>query len=305
MRVSRALVLTAAPGSAAVTDSAVCSALSRLEAGAVFDEGWLAPGEAWQALFSANETDDIVALGETIERALAGLAIDVNVLPDDLDYRLKRVLVADMESTIIEQELIDEVAGLVGRRPEVEAITAATMRGEMAFEASLKARVALFAGLEVKRLSEIHDRVSLMAGAETLIASMKAHRAHTALVTGGFSIFAERVAQRLGFDEVHANNLEVAGGRLTGGVVEPILGRAAKRERLESICLRLGVDALHSIAVGDGANDLDMLAAAGLGVAFRAKPKVLEAARAAVTGAVITHGDLSALLALQGVRPQT
>jgi phosphoserine phosphatase len=279
--------------------------LSRLEAGAVFDEGWLAPGEAWQALFSANETDDIVALGETIERALAGLAIDVNVLPDDLDYRLKRVLVADMESTIIEQELIDEVAGLVGRRPEVEAITAATMRGEMAFEASLKARVALFAGLEVKRLSEIHDRVSLMAGAETLIASMKAHRAHTALVTGGFSIFAERVAQRLGFDEVHANNLEVAGGRLTGGVVEPILGRAAKRERLESICLRLGVDALHSIAVGDGANDLDMLAAAGLGVAFRAKPKVLEAARAAVTGAVITHGDLSALLALQGVRPQT
>lgn len=224
---------------------------------------------------------------------------DTKVPNDGLKKR--KLLVADMESTIIEQEMIDELADYVGRRAEIEKITASAMRGELDFEAALRERVAMLAGLDAHILDEVYEkRVTLMPGAETLLRTMKANGAYCALVSGGFTVFTERVARRLGFDEHQANVLEIENGKLTGAVREPILGRAAKREALERLAGRLGLDLAATMAVGDGANDLDMLAAAGLGVAFRAKPKVQEAARSLPNGAVISHGDLTALLYLQG-----
>lgn len=213
----------------------------------------------------------------------------------------KRLLVADMESTIIQQELIDEIADYVGRRAEIEAITARAMRGELEFESALKKRVAMFAGLDASVLDEVYlTRVTLMPGAETLVRTMRANGAYCALVSGGFTVFTGRVAARLGFDEHRANVLEIENGKLTGRVREPILGRAAKRTALEEIAERLGLAPSETIAVGDGANDLDMLAAAGLGVAYHAKPMVQEAARRLATGAVVNDGDLTELLRLQG-----
>ncbi len=159
----------------------------------------------------------------------------------------------------------------------------------------------MLAGLDARVLDEVYEkRVTLMPGAETLIKTMKANGAYCALVSGGFTVFTERVAKRLGFDEHQANVLEIENGKLTGRVKEPILGRAAKRAALERLATELGLDLTETLAVGDGANDLDMLAAAGLGVAFRAKPKVQDAVRAMPNGAVINHGDLTALLYLQG-----
>lgn len=216
-------------------------------------------------------------------------------------FRKRRLLVADMESTIIEQEMIDELAEYVGLRDKISKITDRAMRGELDFETALKERVGMLAGLDALVLDEVYEkRVTLMPGAETLIRTMKAHGAYCALVSGGFTVFTARVAKRLGFDEHQANVLEIEHGKLTGRVMEPILGRAAKRQALERIARRLGLDMAETMAVGDGANDLDMLAAAGLGVAFRAKPKVQEAVRALANGAVINYGDLTALLFLQG-----
>ena len=206
-----------------------------------------------------------------------------------------------MESTIIEQELIDELAGYVGLREKISAITTRAMRGELDFEAALRDRVAMLEGLDASVLDGVYaKRVTLMPGAEALIRTMKASGAYCTLVSGGFTVFTERVAKRLGFDEHQANVLEINNGKLTGRVREPILGRAAKRAALERIAAARGLDLSETMAVGDGANDLDMLAAAGLGVAFRAKPKVQEAARALPNGAVINHADLTALLYLQG-----
>ena len=181
----------------------------------------------------------------------------------------------------------------------IEDITSRAMRGELDFEAALKARVAMLAGLDAQVLDDVAERMTLMPGARELIATMKANGAYCALVSGGFTVFTQRIARDLGFDEHQANTLEVAGGKITGRVLEPILGREAKRHALERIARTRGVDMILTLAVGDGANDLDMLAAAGLGVAFRAKPKVAAAASDLPNGAVVTHGDLTALLALQ------
>jgi phosphoserine phosphatase len=297
---SRALVLTAAPLLGSIGDDFVAG----IEASVLVDRHVLqtrrlAP-TAWEALFLAAEDEDLGPCRESTAALAGALPIDVNIVPDDLAYRRKRLLVADMESTIIEQEVLDELAGHVGLRAEISAITERAMRGELDFAAALAARVKLLAGLEAHVLDAVWQRVTLMPGAETLVGTMKAHGAICALVSGGFTIFTERLAQRLGFDQHQANVLEIVDGRLTGRVVPPILGREAKLAALQGLAAAEGLDLALTLAVGDGANDLDMIAAAGLGVAFRAKPKVEAEARARMGGAVITHGDLTALLYLQG-----
>ena len=211
-------------------------------------------------------------------------------------HRRKRLLLADMDSTMIRQECIDELAGMIGLKDHVAAITERAMRGEIAFEPALRERVALLKDLPVGAIDDlIRDRIEPMPGGRTLVRTMRAHGAHTCLVSGGFTLFTGPIGATIGFDETHANTLGVSGGRLTGTVAEPIVGKEAKRAMLVSLRERLGLSAPETMAVGDGANDLAMLGEAGLGVAFRAKPAVAAAARAR-----IEHGDLTALLYLQG-----
>jgi len=291
------LVLTVAPGSGALTEAVVAAAAAA--AGVSAGTRWLSPGDAWEGRLAAP-ADDLAALRAAIARAVGTVAVDVNIVPDTPDARRKRLLCADMESTVIEQELIDEIAALAGRHEEISAITAAAMRGEIDFAASLERRVALFEGLDVRSLEAILARATLMAGAEALVRTMRANGARTALISGGFTVFAEPVAARLGFDAVVANTLEIENGRLTGRVRAPILGREGKAEALKKFARERGLDPFQTLAVGDGANDIAMLAAAGLGVAFRAKPIVRSAALASATGATVAHGDLTALLYLQG-----
>lgn len=211
--------------------------------------------------------------------------------------RRKAILLADLESTIIAEEMLDELADALGLRAAIAAITARSMAGELDFAASLRERVAQLAGLPATALDEVAKRMTLNPGAATLIATAKAHGVHTVLVSGGFSHFAEPIAALCGFDEVAANRLTIEHGQLAGTVTEPILDRAAKRKTLERVAAERGLDANAVCAVGDGANDADMLRAAGLGVAYRAKPAARGAARVQ-----IDHGDLSALLYLQGYR---
>lgn len=293
------LVLTAAPGSGAITEPVTQAALAAL-GGVRADARWLAPGDAWEACFRVSDPEGLAAQREAVAQGIGPAPIDVNIVAGDAAARRKRLLVADMESTIIRQELIDEMASLMGRRAEIAAITEAAMRGEIDFEGSLVRRVALFSGLAAHRLEEILARVTLMPGAETLVATMRAHGAWTALVSGGFTVFAERIAARLGFHAVHANVLEIEGGQLMGRVREPILGPEGKCKALERLAAEGGIGLSQTLAVGDGANDLAMLAAAGLGVAFRPKPVLAAQARASANGAVVAHGDLTALLYLQG-----
>lgn len=220
--------------------------------------------------------------------------IDINRVPRT--NRRRKLLIADMDSTMIPVECIDEVADFAGVREQVVAITEPAMRGEISFEEALRARVALMKGLAADKLQQVYDeRVALNPGARTLIQTMRAHGAHTALVSGGFTFFTERVAAAAGFHENRANWLVIENGALTGSVEEPILGREAKVSALEEITARLDISPSDALAVGDGANDLGMIGAAGLGVAYHAKPVVAEAADCA-----IKHGDLTALLYLQG-----
>ena len=219
--------------------------------------------------------------------------IDWAVLP--ACGRRKRLLVADMDSTMISGETLDELAAEAGIGERVAAITARAMNGELDFEAAVRERVGLLAGLPVAAAERVLARLRPMAGARAAVATMRASGAHCMLVSGGFTLFAEPVGERLGFDEVRANRLEVRDGRLTGRVLEPILGRDEKRRALEERRTALGLAPDETLAVGDGANDLAMLGAAGLGVAFRAKPAVAAQARIRVDRA-----GLAALLYLQG-----
>jgi phosphoserine phosphatase len=248
---------------------------------------------AWAAEADLPDADP-ARLGAA-RAALGGEAVDANAVPGR--DRLKRLLIADMDSTIIGVECIDEIADLAGVRAEVAAITEAAMRGELDFEGSLTARVALLAGFEAALLEQVFaERVRLNPGAATLVRTMAALGAVTALVSGGFTFFSERVGKAAGFTRQSANVLEIEGGRLTGRVVPPILGREAKAGRLAELCADGGHAATLALAVGDGANDLAMVRAAGLGVAYRAKSALASAADAR-----IDHADLTALLHLQGV----
>lgn len=220
--------------------------------------------------------------------------IDVNAVP--ARGRRKRILIADMDSTMIPVECIDEVADFAGVKPQVAGITERAMAGELDFEDALRARLALIKGLPESALEQVFSqRIKLNPGARMLVRTMAANGAHTALVSGGFSFFTERVAAAAGFAEHRANRLLFENGALSGAVAEPILGRAAKLEALAEIAVRLGVGTGDALAVGDGANDISMVEAAGLGAAYHAKPALEGKA-----DAVIRHSDLTALLHLQG-----
>jgi phosphoserine phosphatase len=290
------LVLTSPPSAPAVSDRAVERSVAAIGPGSLGSTRWLAPGEAWEATFVAANPATATALRDAVRAALDDLAVDVNVVLAEPDDRRRRLLVADMESTIIEQECLDELAERVGLRPRIAAITERAMRGELDFEAAIKERVGLLAGLDATVLQDVYDtRVTLMPGAATLVRTMTRDGAFCALVSGGFTFFTDRIAARLGFADSQANRLEITAGKLTGRVVEPILGSEAKLAALERYSARLGLMATAAMAVGDGANDLAMIEAAGLGVAYRAKPILAEEA-----AVVIRHGDLTALLYLQG-----
>ena len=258
---------------------------------------WLDPGVAADIVFNAGSENDNCSLVDRVRDALAGRPVDVVV--QKAAGRRKRLFVADMDSTMIGQECIDELADLVGQKARVAAITERAMRGGLAFAPALRERVALLAGLPATVIEEvIASRVTLTPGGKTLVATMRASGAYTCLVSGGFTAFADKIAAAIGFDEASANRLLLdPTGRLSGKVAEPILGREAKLATLMALRARLGLTADETLAVGDGANDLDMIMAAGLGVAFHAKPAV-----AAVAAARIDHGDLTALLFAQGYR---
>jgi phosphoserine phosphatase len=238
-----------------------------------------------------------VAECETLAEARAradGLGLDINLIATS--SRRKKLLVADMDSTIINVECLDELADMAGLKPQIAAITERAMRGELEFEAALRERVGMLKGLGLDALEKTYaERVRLNPGAKSLLATMREQGAHTMLVSGGFGYFTQRVAQAAGFHVERGNTLLDDGERLTGEVGTPILGRAAKLEALEEAVARLKLDFTQSLAVGDGANDLAMIQKAGLGVAYHAKPVV-----AAAAGAAINHNDLTALLYLQG-----
>ena len=222
----------------------------------------------------------------------------VDLLAQKPEGRRKRLLIADMDSTIITVECIDEMADMLGLKPRIAAITERAMRGELDFAAALRERVALLKGLALADLERVwRERIRLTPGARMLARTMRAHGALTALVSGGFSYFTARVREAAGFELDQANELTIKGTALAGAVREPILGAAAKLEALRRLAAERGIAPQETLAVGDGANDLEMIRAAGLGVAFRAKPVVAAAARAR-----IDHGDLTALLYFQGYR---
>ncbi len=254
---------------------------------------WLERGIAADIAFTVPG-DALPGIRAEIASAVSDLAIDAVIQPSG--QRRKKLLMADMDSTMIEQECIDELADFAGLKGRVAGITERAMRGEIAFEPALRERVALLKGLPAAVIDQVlAERISLMPGGATLVRTMRANGAYCALVSGGFTAFTGPISTRLGFDEHRANTLLVEAGMLSGEVAEPILGREAKLDRLLALRTELRLAAEATLAVGDGANDLAMLAEAGLGVAFHAKPAVAEAARAR-----IDHADLTALLFLQG-----
>nr|WP_324358365.1 phosphoserine phosphatase SerB [Phenylobacterium sp.] len=240
------------------------------------------------------EADDLAAVRAALGPALDGQPVDWCLQP--LEGRRKRLLVADMDSTIINVECLDELADFAGLKAEISAITERAMRGELAFEGALRERVAMLKGLPISALEETYDeRVRLNPGARTLVRTMAANGAHCVLVSGGFNFFTVRVAAEAGFHADRANWLKSEKGELTGEVGEPILGREAKLAALQEEAAAHDLALSQTLAIGDGANDLAMIEAAGLGVAYRAKPIV-----AAQAHARIDHCDLTALLYFQG-----
>ena len=277
-------------------DAAIDPALANSAAAAIGASGpdWLAERVACD-LFLSEGADRLGA--ETSLRSLIGPQ-PIDVIVQKRHNRRKKFLLADMDSTMIEQECIDELADEVGLKAEVAAITERAMNGQIAFEPALRERVALLEGLPLNVIDEIlTQRITLASGARELVHTMRREGAWTTLVSGGFTSFTGPLAQRIGFHEHIANELEVADGRLTGTVREPILGRQAKADTLLRLANRLRLSPAEAIAVGDGANDLDMICLAGTGIALHAKPIV--SARAPYR---IDHGDLTALLYIQGYR---
>jgi len=259
------------------------------EAGAAPGETrWIERGEAFDVAF----TGDAAA----VRQALEAVATTHDVIVQPEAGRAKRLLISDMDSTMITVECIDELADYAGIKAQVAEVTERAMRGELDFEAALDSRVALLRDLDAAVIEQCHvERVRIMPGAKALVRTMRDHGARTLLVSGGFTLFADRVAAEIGFDRALANTLDVANGRLAGTVARPIVGAAAKREALLAEAEAMGIPLAATLAVGDGANDIAMIETAGLGVAYHAKPRT-----AAAADARIAVGDLSALLYAQG-----
>ncbi|WP_299027737.1 phosphoserine phosphatase SerB [uncultured Sulfitobacter sp.] len=279
-------VLLTAP-SAPSLDPALVEALRNAWGGG--DAIWLSPDEVAEFTM-ALMPENLWKVWEDCQ----GMGVDLVVIPTA--GRRKQMLLADMDSTMIQQECIDELAEEAGVGAQVKDITARAMNGELDFNAALRERVGLLKGLSEGVIMQVLDnRITLMPGGKTLLATMRRNGAYAALVSGGFTAFTSNVARQLGFDENRANTLLVEGGELTGEVGMPILGKQAKVDALEEITARLGIAERDVMAVGDGANDLGMLTRAGLGVALHAKPAV-----AAQCNVRINFGDLTALLYVQG-----
>ena len=283
--------LIANPDRPVLTPQLVDKASHSLNASTVY---WLCDGVACDIPLSDNIGPEKAK--QALRAALQGEPVDFAVQIQD--KRRKKLLVADMDSTMIGQECIDELADVAGLRDYISDITRRAMNGEIAFEPALRERVSLLKGLPLSIIDDvIKNRITLTNGGKELIATMRGHGAYTALVSGGFTLFTKKIANAIGFDEHNANELVVEDGHLAGLVNEPILGKQAKLEKLEELCKKLNISPEDAMAVGDGANDLAMLNLAGSGVALHAKPLVAEAASIR-----IDYGDLTALLYLQGYR---
>jgi len=293
--------LISAPQRPAVTGALAARVAERLPQARVGT--WLHPGVAIDIVFDnpADKAGVTAGLLNRLTHELCGVigAAPVDVVVQPQDGRRKKLLVADMDSTMIGQECIDELADYAGFKDRVAAITERAMRGEVPFAPALRERVALLQGLPAVTIDRvIAERIRPNPGAAMLVQTMRAHGAYTCVVTGGFTAFMAPLAKTIGFDEYHANTLLTdSTGRLTGKVAEPVLGREAKRDTLLTLRQRLRLQREDTLAVGDGANDIPMIEAAGLGIAFHGKPALCEAA-----GACIDHGDLTALLYAQGYR---
>lgn len=253
---------------------------------------WLAPGVACDIPFAGIAARPAE---EAVRAALAGRPVDL--VAQQAAGRRKRLLVADMDSTMVVGETLDAFAAKAGFGPRIAAITARSMRGELDFAQALRERIAILKGCPAALLHQVRDELQPMAGARALVGTMRRSGARCLLVSGGFRVFTRHAAALIGFDADLGNRIEIADGVLTGRVVEPILGRDAKLETLRAEAASLGLSLADTMAVGDGANDLAMIQAAGMGVAFQAKPITAAAARARVD-----HGDLTALLYIQGYR---
>ena len=255
---------------------------------------WLAEGEACD-LF-VDSLLSAAAIAEQARDALSGSAIDA--VCTSIEGRRRKLLISDMDSTVIDQECIDELGDAIGVGSQIREITAAVIDGDISFSDALRKRLALMIGMDRRLLKSVYEeRISLKAGARTLVQTMRHHGAFCILVSGGFTFFTRRIAERIGFHDHQGNELVFEDGKLTGEALEPILGRSAKLDTLRSLCDEKGLKSSDVLALGDGANDIKMIEAAGLGVAFHASDSLKEQANAC-----IDHGDLTALLYIQGFR---
>lgn len=289
---THALVLTSNPHAGALDDDIYRNLREALAAefGEAARPRRLDADSAAEFLPGGGDPERLIAFAQTL---IGDRKIDVNAVP--VAGRRKRLLVADMESTLIQNEMLDDIAELLGIGERVATITRRAMNGELDFRAALTERVGLLKGQPESILEKAGEGIEAIRGGATLARTMKANGALTVIVSGGFTYYTARVRSALGFDRDYANVLEIENGKLKGSVAEPILGREAKLATLEKLADEIGIGVADAISVGDGANDLQMLGAAGLGVAFRAKPMVAAQARFR-----IDHGDLTALLFLQG-----